>query len=86
MEADVHRMTKADGHELETEFNADMQRRAMIAFAAGCRLAVFVQGVHQEAGGFVITYDFVFLSPGEKASPGWTIYENRDGRAVGRSA
>jgi hypothetical protein len=73
---------RASLEELTGAFEAEVLVRCAIAFEADCRLAVFMTSAGEEA----ITYEFVVLSPGEAAPRGWTVYENRDGVAVGRTA
>lgn len=73
---------RASADEAAEAFYEEVQARAQIAFAAGCRLAIHSGRC---AAGCCIGYDFVVLLPGEKAPAGWTLYEERDGRAVGRS-
>ncbi len=69
-----------DATRLMTE---DIEARCTLAFDNGCRLAVASVVC---PGNCCWAYDFVVLSPGESAPKGWTIYEQRDGRAVGRTA
>lgn len=84
MEADLQIIEGDERASADEQFAAMIEQRAQIAFAGGCRLAAkharCEKGCH-------IGYDFVVLSPGESApAADWTIYEERDGRAVGRSA
>lgn len=83
MEAVLHCVNRPTAAEAREAFDAEIQQRASIAFAGGCRLAIYAD--HCPAG-CCWNYEFVVLSPGEAAPKGWTIYEQRDGRAVGRSA
>lgn len=55
-----------------------------LAFAAECRVAIYVR----DTPGVGISVEYVMLSPGEHPPRGkaWTIYENRGGIPVGRSA
>lgn len=61
----------------------DIEARCTLAFACGCRLAVAAVVCPTNC---CWAYEFVVLSPGERAPEGWTIYEQRNGLAVGRSA
>lgn len=90
----------ASVEEAQAEFNRQIEMRAAIAFACDCRLAVTtiseagplrLGGLgpgYSPDGQITITWQFVVLSPGESPPDGfrWTIYEQRNGQAVGRSA
>lgn len=83
MEAVLHCVNRPTPDECAAAFDAEIAGRASIAFSAGCRLAVHAESC---AAGCCRAYEFVVLSPGERAPRGWTIYEERDGRAIGRTA
>ena len=83
MEAHLPLIEAATADEARIAFDQEVQARAAIAFAADCRLAIHSSHC---GDGCCLTYDFVVLSPGERAPKGWTIYENYGGVAVGRSA
>jgi len=68
--------------ELTEAFEDEVAARCAIAFAGDCRLAVLIRAATERQ----IVYEFIVLSPGESPpGSGWTIYENRNGVAVGRS-
>lgn len=67
----------------ERRMQENIEARCALAFSCGCRLAVTAVVCPNNC---CWAYEFVVLSPGERAPEGWTIYEQRDGRAVGRSA
>lgn len=73
----------ADKAEAEAKCAASIAERARLAFDHGCRLAVNRDG--SCLAGCCVGYEFVILSPGEKANSGWTIYEEREGHLVGRT-
>ena len=76
----VHRQ---EPDEARAAFDEEVAARCRIAFDAGCRLATTAISCER---GCCWAYDFVVLSPGEKAPAGWTVYEERGGVAVGRSS
>lgn len=79
-------VTGVTPEEAEKAMRAAIEAHCLIAFACGCRVAIqFLSATN--VGQCVITYNFVVLSPGERAPDGrgWEVYEQRDGRAVGRS-
>lgn len=76
-------VTHPDPDLARAELDAEVEARCRLAFDAGCRLAATVTVCRS---GCCFEYDFVVLSPGEKPPAGWTIYEERNGRAVGRSS
>lgn len=72
--------------EAVAKLEVEAQAKAMVAFAAGCRLAVRPYRATNMRG-CVIDYEFVVLSPGETPEGnGWTLYEQRGDQAVGRPA
>lgn len=83
MEAVVRCVNRPTAEEARAAFEAEIQQRASIAFVGGCRLAIYADHCPD---GCCWNYEFIVLSPGERAPRGWTIYEERDGRAVGRTA
>jgi hypothetical protein len=66
-----------------SKMEQDIAARCDVAFSCGCRLAVITAVCPTDC---CYGYEYVTLSPGELPPKGWTIYEQRDGRAVGRSA
>ena len=72
--------------EARVAFDEAAREKALIAFAAGCRLAARpVRSI--QCRGCVIDYQFVVLSPGETPEgKGWTIYELHGDQVVGRLA
>lgn len=79
----MHHVTNPDPDIARAALDAAINLRCQIAFSGGCRLAV---NFARCPDGCCWEYDFVVLSPGESAPRGWTIYEERGGIAVGRSA
>lgn len=81
-------VTGADMDDAMARLQASIEARCAVAFACDCRLAARLARTEWPWPNKKVrfSYEFVILSPGESAAPGWTIYENRVGRAVGRSA
>jgi len=79
----MHCVNRPTAAEAEAAFREEITGRCQVAFAGGCRLAVWASSCPNNC---CWEYDFVVLSPGESAPRGWTIYEERGGIAVGRSA
>lgn len=84
-------MTESDDAAL-ARFDAQVTALSAAAFAAGCRLAVTrpVRVFDEKTLQYSWTWQHVILSPGESPPPGvgraWTIFEQRNGMPLGRSA
>lgn len=88
--------------EVRSQLDREIEARCLIAFGAGCRLAVSEINAAADraldmssilfgsapADVVTLTWDFVVLSPGENPPAGcrWTIYEDRSGIPIGRQA
>lgn len=80
------RVSAPTPEEAVAKLEAEAQAKALVAFAAGCRLAIRPYAA-TNCRGCVISYEFVVLSPGEQPEgAGWTLYEQRGDQAVGRLA
>lgn len=80
---------------MRERYEAELNLRLAVAMQSGFRLAA--EPFRPDLFGFVgrlptptdiaqVSWEFVMLSPGERAPRGWTLYENRGGIAVGRTA
>lgn len=83
-------MTEAEETMLK-RYHAQIEALSAAAFAAGCRLAItkpeLIMNPHTL--GYDFQWQHVILSPGESPPRGlgrvWTVYEQRNGIAQGRS-